>query len=324
VSTPPKPIRVLIADDHAPTRTDVRRALDADERFKICADTADAASAVQAAVRERPDVCLLDIRMPGGGLSAAWEIAARLPRAKIVMLTVSGEDADLFAALRAGAEGYLLKTMDFAWLPDVLTGVCSGEAAIPPALVSRVLRRFRTREPRWRQPLDHGSAERLTSREWEVLFSDDASHERLDTVPQRELIERIEYAAALSLEKLRPSMVLLPARSFNQDHVATFRACMAATRPASAGARHLVPYVLAYDNTTAFWAAPDEWSVPNVFVDISEYVDVKVEAVRRYRSQLRRPPFHASPQGLQTAAAFYGGQVSVAAAEAFQALRLAW
>jgi LmbE family N-acetylglucosaminyl deacetylase len=61
-----------------------------------------------------------------------------------------------------------------------------------------------------------------------------------------------------------------------------------------------------------------------VFVDISEYVDAKVEAVRRYRSQLRRPPFHASPQGLQTAAAFYGGQVSVAAAEAFQALRLAW
>ncbi len=169
MSTPPKPIRVLIADDHAPTRADVYRALDADVRFEICADMADAAGAVQAAVRERPDVCLLDIRMPGGGLSAAWEIAARLPRAKIVMLTVSGEDADLFAALRAGAEGYLLKTMDFAWLPDVLTGVCSGEAAIPPALVSRVLRRFRTRDPRWRQPLDHGSAERLTSREWEVL-----------------------------------------------------------------------------------------------------------------------------------------------------------
>ena len=126
---------------------------------------------------------------------------------------------------------------------------------------------------------------------YEVLFGDDASHERLDTVPQRELIERIEYAAALSLEKLRPSMVLLPARSFNQDHVATFRACMAATRPASAGARHLVPYVLAYDNTTAFWAAPDEWFVPNVFVDISEYVDTKVEAVRRYRSQLRRRRF---------------------------------
>ena len=158
----------------------------------------------------------------------------------------------------------------------------------------------------------------------EVLLDDDASHERLDTVPQRKLIERIEYAAALSLENLRPSMVLLPARSFNQDHTATFRACMAATRPAPAGARHLVPYVLAYDNTTAFWAVPDEQFVPNVFVDISEYLDAKVEAMRRYSSQLRPAPFHASPQGAHTTAALYGGQVSIAAAEAFQALRLVW
>jgi N-acetylglucosamine malate deacetylase 1 len=158
----------------------------------------------------------------------------------------------------------------------------------------------------------------------EVLFDDDASHERLDMVPQRELIERIEYAASLSLEQLRPSMMLLPARSFNQDHVATYRACMAATRPASAGARHLVPYVLAYDNTTAFWAGPDERFVPNVFVDISDYLDTKIEAIRRYASQLRPPPFHASDQGAQITAAFCGGQVSLAAAEAFQALRLVW
>ncbi len=158
----------------------------------------------------------------------------------------------------------------------------------------------------------------------EVLFDDDASHQRLDTVPQRELIELIEYAASLSLEKLRPSMVLLPARSFNQDHVATFRACMAATRPASVGARHLVPYVLAYDNTTAFWAVPGEWFVPNVFVDISGYLETKAEAIRRYASQVRLPPFHASPQGAQTTAAYCGGQVSLAAAEAFQALRMVW
>lgn len=164
-----KLLRVLTADDHAPTRADIRRALDADERFEICAETADAVSAVQAAIRERPDICLLDVRMPGSGLSATWEISARLPRTKIVMLTVSGEDADLFAALRAGAEGYLLKTMNLARLPDVLAGACSGEAAMPPTLVARVLKRFRTREPRWRQPLDRASTERLTSREWEVL-----------------------------------------------------------------------------------------------------------------------------------------------------------
>jgi len=164
-----KPVRVLIADDHAPTRIDVRQALDGDVRFVVCAVTADASGAVQAALRERPDLCLLDVRMPGGGLSAAWEIGARLPRTKIVMLTVSGEDADLFAALRAGAEGYLLKTMSLAQLPDALEGVCSGEAAIPPTLVTRLLTRFRTREPRWRQPLERGAAEHLTSREWEVL-----------------------------------------------------------------------------------------------------------------------------------------------------------
>jgi DNA-binding NarL/FixJ family response regulator len=161
--------RVLIADDHALTRADVRQVLDADERFEICADTADAPGAVHAAVRERPDLCLLDVRMPGGGLSAAWEIAARLPRTKIVMLTVSSEDADLYAALRAGAEGYLLKTMNFTRLPDALDGVCSGEAAVPRLLVARLLKRFRAREPRWRQPLDHGSAACLTSRQWEVL-----------------------------------------------------------------------------------------------------------------------------------------------------------
>ena len=100
-----KPLRVLVADDHAPTRDDVRRALDADGRFNICCEVADAAEAVQAAVRKQPDICLLDIRMPGSGLAAAWEIAARLPQAKIVMLTVSDEDTDLFTALRAGADG---------------------------------------------------------------------------------------------------------------------------------------------------------------------------------------------------------------------------
>jgi len=165
-----KPLRVLIADDHPPTRDDVRRAIEGDQRLDVCASAADAAEAVQAAVRERPDICLLDIRMPGSGLAAAWEIKARLPKAKIVMLTVSDEDNDLFAALRAGADGYLLKTMNLRRLPDALAGVCSGEAAIQRTLVARVLERFRGREPRWRHPAGGGTAEqRLTSREWEVL-----------------------------------------------------------------------------------------------------------------------------------------------------------
>jgi DNA-binding NarL/FixJ family response regulator len=162
-------LRVLIADDHVPTRADIRRVLDNDERFVVCAEVADAPAAVKAALREKPDICLLDLRMPGGGLATVWEITARLPNAKIVVLTVSDDDADLFTALRAGVDGYLLKTMNLNRLPEALTGVCSGEAAMPRTLVARILGHFRQREPRWRKPLGDGSAQRLTSREWEVL-----------------------------------------------------------------------------------------------------------------------------------------------------------
>ncbi len=166
----PGPRRVMIADDHVPTRDDVCRALAADASFVVCAAVGDAAAAVEAAVRERPDICLLDVRMPGSGLAAAWEIAARMPQVKIVMLTVSEEESDLFTALRAGAAGYLLKTMDLRRLPDTLAGVCAGEAAMPRTLVARVLARFHGREPRWRPIVVDGIAsQRLTSREWEVL-----------------------------------------------------------------------------------------------------------------------------------------------------------
>lgn len=164
------PWRVLIADDHAPTRADIRCALDRDGRIEVCAEAADAAGAVQAALRERPDICLLDLGMPGNGMSAVWEIAARVPQTKIVILTVSDQEDNLFAALRAGASGYLPKTMNLNRLPETLDGVCRGEAAMPRTLMARVLERFRRREPRWRQTVGAGQAQwRLTSREWEVL-----------------------------------------------------------------------------------------------------------------------------------------------------------
>jgi DNA-binding NarL/FixJ family response regulator len=165
-----KRLRVLVADDHAATREDVRSALESDGGFEVCAMVADAPAAVRAAILERPDLCLLDIKMPGDGIAAVWEIRARLPQAKIVMLTVSETDMDLFGALEAGAAGYLTKNMSFTQLPSALRGACAGEAAIPPRLVARLLERFRAREPRWRRPVTGpGPERRLTSREWEVL-----------------------------------------------------------------------------------------------------------------------------------------------------------
>ena len=162
-------IRVLLADDHVPTRDDVRRALEGDPRFVVCAEAGDAPVAIEGAVRESPDVCVLDVRMPGGGVAAAWEISARLPETRIVMLTVSSDDNDLFASLRAGASGYLLKDMDPAALPDALSDVLNGEAALSPALVARVIGEFRDRGPRRRAVLARSGYETLTSREWQVL-----------------------------------------------------------------------------------------------------------------------------------------------------------
>jgi DNA-binding NarL/FixJ family response regulator len=163
------PSRVLIADDHQPTREDVRFALEQDERFEVCAEAADAPGAIEAAVRERPHVCLLDVKMPGWGVSAAWEIHARLPQARVVMLTVSRDDLDLFAALRAGAAGYLLKDMDPRRLPRALESVLEGEVAIPRELVGHIVKEFRDRSPRRRGVVADGPEHRLTSREWEVL-----------------------------------------------------------------------------------------------------------------------------------------------------------
>jgi two-component system, NarL family, nitrate/nitrite response regulator NarL len=159
--------RVLVADDHAPTREDILAAVEADERFTVVAVAGDAAEAVTAAVRERPDLALLDMRMPGSGAAAAWEITARLPDTRAVMLSVSGSDEDLFAALRAGASGYLLKTMPFSGIGDELAGVLDGHVALPPQLVSRLVEAFRDSAPRRRAVLGRGAP--LTSREWQVL-----------------------------------------------------------------------------------------------------------------------------------------------------------
>jgi two-component system, NarL family, nitrate/nitrite response regulator NarL len=163
------PARVLVADDHAPTREDVRAAVESDPRFTVVALAGDAADAVQAALRERPDVALLDMRMPGGGAAAAWEITARLPGTRAVMLTVSRSDEDLFAALRAGAAGYLLKDMAFEELGDELAEVLEGRVALPPELVSRLVEEFRDSAPRRRALLGQRDGRQLTSREWQVL-----------------------------------------------------------------------------------------------------------------------------------------------------------
>jgi DNA-binding NarL/FixJ family response regulator len=158
----------LIADDHPLVRFGVRRALESGG-FSVCAEAIDAEEAIDAAVRERPDVCLLDISMPGSGISAAEAIGAEVPECAIVMLTVSRSDTDLFAALRAGASGYLLKDIDPDRLPHALRGVLEGEAALPRDLAAMLIEEFRRRSRYQRLRLVRRGGEDLTSEEWEVL-----------------------------------------------------------------------------------------------------------------------------------------------------------
>lgn len=162
------PISVLVADDHARTRAMVRNALERTGDFRVCAEAPDAPTAVDAAKREQPDVCLLDINMPGSGIAAAGQITSALPATAVVMLTVSRQDEDLFDALRAGASGYLLKGLDEDAIGDSLRRVLEGEAMLPGSLVARLVEEFRDREHR-RVALPEGPAARLTGREWDVL-----------------------------------------------------------------------------------------------------------------------------------------------------------
>jgi DNA-binding NarL/FixJ family response regulator len=133
---------VVIADDERVTRLGVRMAL-MRGGFRVLAEVADRQEAVAAVQRERPDVCLLEVSIPGGGIEAARDISRASPATSVVMLSAFADTEDVLASLRAGALGFLPKDMSPDRLPAALCGVLKGEAALPRALVARVLQSFR-------------------------------------------------------------------------------------------------------------------------------------------------------------------------------------
>lgn len=157
--------------------------------------------------------------------------------------------------------------------------------------------------------------------DWDILFADERTHLALDVVPRKTIVGLLESAGRLSIDAVRPTTVLLPASSYNQDHEALYRAGITATRPGAAGGRYTVPFVLAYDNTSLFWVPEQDRFHPTVYIDISQFLDVKIEALRLHASQLREPLYHGSPESLELATRLRGREVGTEAAEGFALLR---
>ena len=152
-----------------PVRAGIKRAIEPDG-LRVVAEASSAADALRMAVAERPDVCVIAVELPGNGIEAARLIKRSVPATKIVMMTASARDEDLFGALRAGADGYLLMSTSADRLPHAIRGVAHGEAALPRALTARLIVEFRERGAGRRLVVPGADAEvELTAREFEVL-----------------------------------------------------------------------------------------------------------------------------------------------------------
>ena len=161
-------IRVFLADDEALIRAGFKLVLRPEHDIELVGEAADGATAVEGALRLRPDVVVMDVRMPGtDGLEATRRILAQAPRTRILILTTFGEDRDVYDALRAGASGFLLKDSAPEDLVHGIRVVARGEALLGPATTRQVLSHWVRRPPA--SPGDPGIAARLATREREVI-----------------------------------------------------------------------------------------------------------------------------------------------------------
>ncbi len=152
-----------------------------------------------------------------------------------------------------------------------------------------------------------------------ILYNDAHLHMRIDSLPRRDLVAKIEKDSSLAIERIRPDILLMPAVSFNQDHEAIFYAAYAACRPHLHADKHFINLVLTYDQPQLSWNHTPFH--PNFYVDISDFLDVKLRAHACHKSQLRPDPHHGSLENLERLARMRGSEISVTAAEAFQCHR---
>jgi two-component system NarL family response regulator len=162
-------IRVMICDDHALFRRGLIMVLESEDGVEVVGEAEDGEESIRKAVELVPDVVLMDVRMPRvSGIEAARAIAETVPSAKILMLTVSDEEEDLYDAIKAGATGYLLKEISIEEVAHAIRSVMSGQSLITPSMASKLLTEFTNlaKKANERQSVP---TPRLTDRELEVL-----------------------------------------------------------------------------------------------------------------------------------------------------------
>lgn len=159
-----QPIKIAVVDDHPLFREGVIRSLSELGGYEVVGEGGSAADALHIALEKRPDILLLDISMPGGGLAAISSILEQIPDQKIVILTVSETSDDVVKALSLGTKGYVLKGVGSRALADALRLVASGESYVSPTLSARLLGDLSGRNQTRRDPIAE-----LTAREKEIL-----------------------------------------------------------------------------------------------------------------------------------------------------------
>ena len=166
--TPTEPIRVLLADDHPLFRKGIASLLSAEPGFEVLGEASNGRIALEKARELMPDVILMDISMPEmNGLEATRRIKEEIPYVRIVILTVSDEDQNLFEAIKSGAQGYLLKKIEPQTLFNTLRKAVEGEAPVSGVMATKLLAEFSRQTRRASQPT--APAATLTEREKEVL-----------------------------------------------------------------------------------------------------------------------------------------------------------
>jgi len=166
-----------------------------------------------------------------------------------------------------------------------------------------------------------GAMEYLKVDDYEVIFNDTKTHLRLDAIPRRDLVQYFERDCKLAIDKIKPTMLILPAASYNQDHEAVFRAGFTACRPHLPDVKPFQKIVLSCDNPAISWSLEREKFHPTFYVDISNYLDKKLKAISFHKSQMKPSIHHASLENIENLAKVRGREISVEAAEAFMCHR---